>query len=103
MNFLRSLVQKITGKPVDWDELEESFIRADLGVPMTMRILASLQERAATTTITSKDVVEVAREEIGRVLPRSEFPIVEEKNIVFSLKSRGLRPSSRATCARCSA
>jgi len=75
MNFLRSLVQKITGKPVDWDELEESLIRADLGVPMTMRILASLQERATTATITSKDVVEVAREEIGRVLPIAPAPL----------------------------
>ncbi|MDQ6655967.1 MAG: signal recognition particle receptor subunit alpha, partial [Verrucomicrobiota bacterium] len=69
MNFLRSLVQKITGKPVDWDELEESLIRADLGVPMSMRILDALQERAKTTTVTSKDVVEVARDEISRVLP----------------------------------
>ena len=46
MNFLKSLVQKFTGKPVDWDELEESLIRADLGVPMTMRIIEALQERA---------------------------------------------------------
>lgn len=69
MNFLRSLVQKISGKPVDWDELEESLIRADLGMPMSMRILDALQERAKTSTITSKDVVEVARDEIGRVLP----------------------------------
>ena len=28
-----ALIQKFTGKPVDWDELEESLIRADLGVP----------------------------------------------------------------------
>ena len=46
MNFLKSLVQKFTGKPVDWDELEESLIRADLGVPMTLRIIKALQERA---------------------------------------------------------
>ena len=42
MNFLKSLVQKFTGKPVDWDELEEALIRADLGVPMTLRIIAAL-------------------------------------------------------------
>ncbi|MEP6955670.1 MAG: signal recognition particle receptor subunit alpha, partial [Chthoniobacterales bacterium] len=75
MNFLRSLVQKITGKPVDWDELEESLIRADLGVPMSMRVLAALQERAQTVTITSKDVVEVARDEIGRVLQIAPPPL----------------------------
>ncbi len=69
MNFLRSLVQKFAGKPVDWDELEEALIRADLGVPMSTRIFAALQERAKTSTITARDISEVARDEIARVLP----------------------------------
>jgi len=67
VGFFTSLVQKFTGKPVDWDELEETLIRADLGVPMTMKILSSLRARAEQ--ITSKDVVEVTRDEIARVLP----------------------------------
>ena len=75
MNFLRNLVQKFTGKPVDWDELEESLIRADLGVPMAMRILESLQERATRQTITSNDISEVAHDEIARVLPIAPPPI----------------------------
>ena len=75
MNFLRSLVQKFAGKPVDWDELEESLIRADLGVPMSLRIIESLQERAKTQTITSKEIQEVARDEIARVLPIAPPPL----------------------------
>ena len=75
MNFLRSLVQKFTGRPVDWDELEESLIRADLGVPMSLRIVAALQDRAATAAITANDVAEVARDEIARVLPIAPPPI----------------------------
>ena len=75
MNFLRSLVQKFAGKPVDWDELEESLIRADLGVPMSLRIVAALQERAKTAMITANDVAEVARDEIARVLPIAPPPI----------------------------
>src|SRR5213082_2185782 len=75
MNFLKSLVQKFTGRPVDWDELEEMLIRADLGVPMTLRILEALQARAQRTTITASDIVEVAREEIGRILPMAPLPI----------------------------
>ncbi len=75
MNFFRSLVQKLAGRPVDWDELEESLIRSDIGVPMTMRIIAALQARAVSTTITSNDVVEVARDEIARVLPIAPPPI----------------------------
>ena len=75
MNFLKSLVQKFTGKPVDWDELEESLIRADLGVPMTLRIMKALQERAQLSTITAADIAEVARKEIGRILPIAPVPI----------------------------
>src|SRR5450432_4004261 len=67
MNFLKSLVQKFTGKPVDWDELEESLIRADLGVPMTLRIVEELQQRP--TKITANDIVEVTRRHIEQILP----------------------------------
>ena len=75
MNFLQSLVQKFTGKPVDWEELEEMLIRADLGVPMTQRIIKALQERAERSNITADDISQVAREEIGRILPLNPAPI----------------------------
>ena len=75
MNFLKSLVQKFAGKPVDWDELEEALIRSDIGVPMTLRILKTLRERAAWSWVTANDIAEVARDEIGRVLPISPPPI----------------------------
>jgi fused signal recognition particle receptor len=75
MNFFKSLVQKFAGKPVDWDELEEMLIRADLGVSMSLRIVEALQERANRTSITAQDVVEVAREEILRILPIAPLPI----------------------------
>lgn len=75
MKFFQNIVQKFSGKPVDWDELEENLIRSDIGVPMTLRIVEALQARAVTTSITAKDIVEVAREEILRVLPIAPAPI----------------------------
>ena len=75
MKFLQNLVQRFAGRPVDWDELEESLIRADLGVPMTMRIVESLRQRAAQSRVTSNDVVEVTREEIARILPVNPAPM----------------------------
>jgi fused signal recognition particle receptor len=65
--FFKSILQKFTGKPVDWDDLEEMLIRSDLGVPMTMKIIESLRSRARA--ITADDVVEVAREEVLKILP----------------------------------
>ena len=75
MNFFKNVIEKFAGRPVDWDELEESLIRSDIGVPMTLRILQSLQARDAHSRITSADIAEVAREEIGRVLPINPPPI----------------------------
>ena len=66
--FFKSLIEKFTGRPVDWDELEEMLIRSDLGVPMSQKILKHLQ--ANPEKMTAEKVVEVAREEIVKVLPR---------------------------------
>ena len=75
MNFLQSLAQHFAGKPIDWDELEESLIRADLGVPMTMRIIKTLQDREAWSVIGINDVVKVVRQEIARILSANPAPI----------------------------
>lgn len=65
--FFKNLVDKFAGRPVDWDELEENLIRADLGVPMTLRILEALRARGGE--LTARTVVNVARAEILQVLP----------------------------------
>jgi fused signal recognition particle receptor len=73
LGFFKSLVEKFTGKPVDWDELEETLIRADLGVPMTLHILKTLKERGGD--LTASKVVEVTREQILHTLPYGTAPI----------------------------
>ena len=75
MKFFKNIIDRFAGKPIDWDELEESLIRSDIGVPMTQRILNGLREREAWSWLSSNDIVEVAREEIGRVLPIKPEPI----------------------------
>src|SRR3954467_2998352 len=75
MKFLETLAKQFAGKPIDWDELEETLIRADLGVPMTMRIIKTLQEREAWALLGIGDVIKAVREEIARILPRDPAPI----------------------------
>src|SRR3954447_6274361 len=70
MKFFETLAQTFANKPIDWDELEESLIRADLGVPMTTRIIQRLQEREGWSLLGINNVIKVAREEISKVLPR---------------------------------
>jgi fused signal recognition particle receptor len=75
MKFLEALAQQFAGKPIDWDELEHAFIRADLGVPLTTRIINKLQEREAWSLLGISDVIKVAREEIAKILPHETKPI----------------------------
>ncbi len=75
MKFFRNIIERFAGKPVDWDELEESLIRSDIGVPMTLRMVEALRERDTRARITSADIAEVARDEIARVLPLNPAPI----------------------------
>ena len=65
--FLKKIWNKFTGKTVDWDDLEESLIRADLGIGMTTRIIKTLQ--ASKDAPSADSVVKVAREEIVKILP----------------------------------
>jgi fused signal recognition particle receptor len=75
MNFFQSLAQTFASKPIDWDELEAALIRADLGVPVTTRIIKRLQEREAWSLTGIGDVIDVAREEIAGILPLNAVPI----------------------------
>ena len=75
MDLFKSLAQTFANKPIDWDELEESLIRADLGVSMTTRIIKTLQDREAWSLIGINDVVKVVREEIARILPSNPAAI----------------------------
>src|SRR5438270_711715 len=84
MKFLETLAQQFAGKPIDWDELEHALIRADLGVALTTRIIAKLQEREAWSLLGIQDVIKVAREEIAKILPakaKSLQPISGKPNV----------------------
>jgi fused signal recognition particle receptor len=75
MRFFETLAQHFAGKPINWDELEESLIRADLGVPMTMRIMKTLQDREAWALLGIGDVIKAVRAEIARILPAESTTI----------------------------
>src|SRR4051812_38889303 len=92
IGFFKSIIQKFTGRPVDWDELEEALIRSDLGVGMTQRILAACQEKAVTEKLTAESVVGVAREEILKVLPRDNLmlrPFASKPKVVLVVGVNG--------------
>ena len=88
--FFKSLIQKFSGRPVDWEELEEALIRSDLGVSMTQRILKELQAREEP--MTAESVVKVAREEILKVLPRDTLalrPLASKTKVILVVGVNG--------------
>src|SRR6184192_4263140 len=104
MNFLKTLAEHFAGKPIDWEELEESLIRADLGVPMTTRIIKILQEREAWSLMGINDVVKIVRQEISRVLPANSAairPLAGKPNVILILGVNGTgKTTSTAKLAR---
>jgi fused signal recognition particle receptor len=75
MKLLEAVAQQFAGKPINWDELEETLIRADLGVPTTTRIIKKLQEREAWSLLGISDVEKLVREELSKALPRETKPV----------------------------
>src|SRR5438132_8938195 len=69
MHFLPSISHQLSGKPIDWHNREQALIRADLGAPMTMRIIKKFQEREAWALLGIGDVIKAVRAEVARILP----------------------------------
>src|SRR5437762_1367243 len=104
MNFLKTLANHLAGKSIDWEEIEESLIRADLGVPMTTRIIKILQEREAWSLMGINDVVKIVRQEISRVLTANSAairPLAGKPNVILILGVNGTgKTTSTAKLAR---
>src|SRR5499427_4873216 len=67
IGFFKNLIQRFSGKEIDWEELEETLIQSDLGVPMTLQIIDALQQ--SKSRITATDIVQVARSHIEQTFP----------------------------------
>ena len=67
IGFFKNLIQRFSGKEIDWEELEETLIQSDLGVPATLQIIEELQQRKDRAT--AHDIVQVTRSHIEQTLP----------------------------------
>jgi len=88
--FFKSFLTRLTGAPVDWEELEETLIRADFGVAMTDKILESLRKRGGA--VKAETVLDVTREEILKILPPPApplFPLPSKPKVVLLVGVNG--------------
>ena len=69
MSFFRKLVDKFSSAPkIDWDELEETLIAADLGIKLTTEIVEDLSD--ASRKISADDLAEHCRNRIRKILEK---------------------------------
>jgi len=88
--FFKSFLAKFRGEPIDWEELEETLIRADIGVSMTQKILESIKARSGFAS--ADTVMQVTREEILKILPPPEpplFPLPSKPKVVLLVGVNG--------------
>lgn len=67
LGFLKKFLGQFQSRPVDWDELEETLIRGDLGVSLSLQLLDRLRELGSE--INAQTVEEVTRRELTALFP----------------------------------
>lgn len=73
LGFLKKFLGQFQNRPVDWDELEETLIRGDLGVPLSLKLLDQLRELGSE--VHGGTVEEVTRREILALFPRENYQL----------------------------
>ncbi len=71
--FFKKLLDVFKRKPLDFDELEATLIAGDLGLKMTLQIIARL--RSLGRELHAEDIVTVARQEISQLLSTQTVPL----------------------------
>ena len=88
--FLKHLAEKFRGRSVDWEELEETMIRSDLGVPLTMRLTQRLRDMGSRVTV--ETVGDVLRSELTALFPpvnSAVYPVPGRPRVILMLGVNG--------------
>ena len=67
--LFKKIFQRLSRDKVDWDEIEESLILGDLGLPMTTLIIERMRDLGRS--LNPEDAMTICREEILKIIPPS--------------------------------
>ena len=67
--LFKKILQRLSRDHIDWDDLEESLILGDLGLPMTTLIIERMRELGRS--LKPEDAINICREEILKIIPPS--------------------------------
>lgn len=90
LKFFKNFIAQYSSGPADWDALEETLLRADLGVPMTLHLIAAVKKRGLE--VNAHTAAEVCREEILKILPAPQpppMPLPDRPSVVLVVGVNG--------------
>ena len=67
--LFKKILQRLSRDHIDWDDLEESLILGDLGLPMTTLIIERMRELGRS--LKPEGAINICREEILKIIPPS--------------------------------
>ena len=84
---------------MDWEELEETLIRADFGISMTSLIIEALKKRGGE--VNGETALQVLREEILKILPVQNPPLTPLTSGPVTILVAGVNGTGKTTsCAK---
>ncbi len=66
MGLFQNILSRFRGKEIDWDDMEETLVRADLGIRLSLEIVERLRRKKGK--LDADSVAETCREEITAIL-----------------------------------
>ena len=93
--FFKKLLSKFTKDKIDWDELEETLISGDLGVPLSMQIIEDLQDKKQS--IAPNDIIKVCQDHISQILPIDSTDLTTQNNSTKVILVVGVNGTGKTT------
>tara|TARA_B100000902_G_scaffold298413_1_gene285726 strand:- start:7642 stop:8487 length:846 start_codon:yes stop_codon:yes gene_type:complete len=93
--FFKKLLSKFTKDKIDWDELEETLISGDLGVPLSMQIIEDLQDKKQS--IDPNDIIKVCQDHISQILPIDSTDLTTQNNSTKVILVVGVNGTGKTT------
>lgn len=95
--LFKKIFQRFSRDHIDWDELEESLILGDLGMPMTTHVIDRMQSMGKS--LKPEDAVNICREEILNIIPASPpalSPLDDRPNVILIVGVNGTGKTTSA-------
>ena len=95
--LFKKIFQRLSRDKVDWDEIEESLILGDIGLPMTTLIIERMRDLGRS--LNPEDAITICREEILKIIPPSPpelCPLPESTKVILVVGVNGTGKTTSA-------